>query len=429
MFRRSLRVFCSAFPRLFCAPRPIPELFAARYSIPPVRRLWELRWRSRIRFRIMTGRLKTDSQGNFEFDNVPFNNYHVTATAAGFQSAEQDTDVRSPIPLEVKFALKIGTATTTVTVETGADLVETDSTHAYRRRPRPVRQAAARKPVFLAQFAGDAGLAGSRGRLERPVSRARRSRVQLLLPRRPADYGSAKQSLLQSDPGRRRAVDGSDRRRASGRIWRQDQPGDRGDHALGPGHDPAARRYHGFLRHVRHHATSGFDLAYGGTEVGQLHLRQRARTPAGFWMGRNSRSCTIMATKRTCSTASIQAHAERYDQLRISASRVPGSRRRIPTTRRTRLHGPDRFVRYLSIFDSLQRLGSQWAGGRPHDQRSKIRTFNIAPTWTHAAERQYGFDLRRFRSAGSIQLLSERGSFRRSHSGSATCRPSARIAG
>ncbi len=70
---------------------------------------------------------QTDSQGKFEFDNVPFNNYHVTATAAGFQSAEQDTDVRSPIPLELKFALKIGTATTSVTVETGADLVEADS--------------------------------------------------------------------------------------------------------------------------------------------------------------------------------------------------------------------------------------------------------------------------------------------------------------
>ena len=28
--------------------------------------------------------VNTDAQGAFEFDNVPFNNYHMTATAAGF---------------------------------------------------------------------------------------------------------------------------------------------------------------------------------------------------------------------------------------------------------------------------------------------------------------------------------------------------------
>jgi Carboxypeptidase regulatory-like domain/TonB-dependent Receptor Plug Domain len=72
--------------------------------------------------------VQTDSQGRFEFDNVPFNNYHLTANAGGFQNAEQDIDVRSPVPLDLKFNLKIGTATTTVTVETAGDLVEADTT-------------------------------------------------------------------------------------------------------------------------------------------------------------------------------------------------------------------------------------------------------------------------------------------------------------
>ena len=71
---------------------------------------------------------KTDGQGKFEFDNIPYNNYHLTASAAGFQSAEQDVDVRSPVPVEVKISLKIGAATTTVTVEGSQDLVETDPT-------------------------------------------------------------------------------------------------------------------------------------------------------------------------------------------------------------------------------------------------------------------------------------------------------------
>jgi hypothetical protein len=69
---------------------------------------------------------KTDSQGGFVFNNVPYNNYHLTASAGGFQGADQDIDIRSPVPLEVKFSLKIGTATTNVNVTAGADLIETD---------------------------------------------------------------------------------------------------------------------------------------------------------------------------------------------------------------------------------------------------------------------------------------------------------------
>src|ERR1700743_213909 len=69
---------------------------------------------------------KTDNQGNFVFNNVPFNNYHTTAAASGFQTGQQDIDLRSSVPLDVKFSLAVGAAATSVTVEAGADLVETD---------------------------------------------------------------------------------------------------------------------------------------------------------------------------------------------------------------------------------------------------------------------------------------------------------------
>ncbi len=69
---------------------------------------------------------KTDTQGNFEFDNLPYNNYHVSITDPGFQAASQDVNVRSSVPIGLKVNLKLGTATTTVNVESsGADLVET----------------------------------------------------------------------------------------------------------------------------------------------------------------------------------------------------------------------------------------------------------------------------------------------------------------
>jgi hypothetical protein len=74
--------------------------------------------------------VRTDTNGIFEFDNIPFNNYHLSVSASGFQGGEQDINVRSPLPIEAKISLNIGVANQSVTVTTAGDLVETDpSTH------------------------------------------------------------------------------------------------------------------------------------------------------------------------------------------------------------------------------------------------------------------------------------------------------------
>ena len=67
-----------------------------------------------------------DSEGAFRFNNVPFNPYHMIVTATGFASYTQDVDVRSTVPTAVEISLKVASAaTTTVTVEaTGGDLIE-----------------------------------------------------------------------------------------------------------------------------------------------------------------------------------------------------------------------------------------------------------------------------------------------------------------
>ncbi|HTX39881.1 MAG TPA: carboxypeptidase regulatory-like domain-containing protein [Bryobacteraceae bacterium] len=70
----------------------------------------------------------TDGQGKFELDNIPFNNYHMTVTAAGFQTNTQDVSVRTAVPLQVNATLVVGTASTTVEVTAAADLVENVST-------------------------------------------------------------------------------------------------------------------------------------------------------------------------------------------------------------------------------------------------------------------------------------------------------------
>ena len=70
----------------------------------------------------------TDSTGKFSFPNVPFNPYHMTVKAAGFAQSAQDVDVRSVVPVSVNVSLTVAASTDTVTVESAGDLVENDPT-------------------------------------------------------------------------------------------------------------------------------------------------------------------------------------------------------------------------------------------------------------------------------------------------------------
>jgi hypothetical protein len=72
--------------------------------------------------------LKTDATGRFQFSNVPLNPYHLSVSAAGFGEAAQDADVRSTIPVNVNVALQLAGASTTVKVEGSGDLLENDPT-------------------------------------------------------------------------------------------------------------------------------------------------------------------------------------------------------------------------------------------------------------------------------------------------------------
>jgi hypothetical protein len=70
----------------------------------------------------------TDNAGKFSIPNVPFNPYHLAVTGQGFAPYAQDVDVRSLVPLSVTISLQVASSSTVVTVESGSDLVENDST-------------------------------------------------------------------------------------------------------------------------------------------------------------------------------------------------------------------------------------------------------------------------------------------------------------
>ena len=69
-----------------------------------------------------------DATGQFRFTNIPANPYRLVATSPGFQAATQDVNVNSSLPLNVKLQLQVATSNTVVTVEAPPDLVQNDPT-------------------------------------------------------------------------------------------------------------------------------------------------------------------------------------------------------------------------------------------------------------------------------------------------------------
>ena len=71
----------------------------------------------------------TDSAGKFSFANVPSNPYHLSVSMQGFAPYAQDVDVRSAVPMSLKVTLQISANAESVTVQgEGGDLVENDPT-------------------------------------------------------------------------------------------------------------------------------------------------------------------------------------------------------------------------------------------------------------------------------------------------------------
>ena len=70
----------------------------------------------------------TDATGQFVFSNVPFNPYTIDASAKGFASLSQSVEIRSSVGITANLVLQIEGASQTVTVESGSDLIENDST-------------------------------------------------------------------------------------------------------------------------------------------------------------------------------------------------------------------------------------------------------------------------------------------------------------
>jgi hypothetical protein len=70
----------------------------------------------------------TDDAGRFAIPNVPFNPYHLIARGQGFAPYAQDIDVRSVVPVTVNIGLKLQSSETVTVESNAADLLENDPT-------------------------------------------------------------------------------------------------------------------------------------------------------------------------------------------------------------------------------------------------------------------------------------------------------------
>jgi hypothetical protein len=70
----------------------------------------------------------SDASGQFTFSNIPFNPYQIAVSANGFGSLTRNVEIRSAVGTSLKLALPIAGASSTVTVEAQGDLVEDDPT-------------------------------------------------------------------------------------------------------------------------------------------------------------------------------------------------------------------------------------------------------------------------------------------------------------
>jgi hypothetical protein len=70
----------------------------------------------------------SDALGQFEFSNITFDSYVLAVSAQGFASQRKGVDLQSVVGASVKLVMQIASADSTVTVESQGDLVETDPT-------------------------------------------------------------------------------------------------------------------------------------------------------------------------------------------------------------------------------------------------------------------------------------------------------------
>ena len=248
--------------------------------------------------------VKTDTNGNFAFVNIPFNPYHLSVSAQGFTTFTEDVDVKSSVPNVLKVGLKIGGASESVTVtENAADLLEvTPEEHTDVDRslidnlPLESQSSSVSSLITLASpgvvadsnglFHGLGDHAENSFSVDGQPITDQQSKIfsnqipsdsiqslEVIEGAPPAEYGGKTSVIVKVTT---RSGSGAER----------------------TPHGEVTTSYGTFGT-----STENANLAYGGEQVGQLHFLGRTEHWPLPRSARNRRSCTTRATRRIFLTA------------------------------------------------------------------------------------------------------------------------------
>jgi len=316
----------------------------------------------------------TDASGNFSFPNVPFNPYHLSVSATGFAPFAQDVDVRSSVPVEVKIGLQIAGSSATVTVEGGADLLENDSTFhtdvdraLFEKLPL---ESASSSVSSLVTLSTPGVAADSNGLFHGLGDHAENSfsvdgqpitdqQSKVFSNQIPLDSIQSLEVISGAPP-----AEFGDKTSLVIKVTTRSGQG------VTTPHGSITGSYGSFGT-----AETGFDLAYGGEKWGNFIAA------SGLNSGRflDGPEFTVMHDKGN--------EENIFDRVDYQLSTADSVHLNLGYTR-SWFQTPNSFDAQLAApwFGVVVNNGGLDPDGNvvgPADQRSKIGTFNIAPTWTH----------------------------------------------
>jgi hypothetical protein len=317
----------------------------------------------------------SDSSGRFSFPNVPFSSYHMTVIAKGFATHVEDVDVRSTVPISLTIKMELPSAVTTVTV-TGEphDLLSTNPTmetninrQLFNQLPLESQSSSLSSLVTLASpgvaadsnglFHGIGDHASNSFSLDGQPITDQQSKVfsnqipvasvqsmQVIEGAPPAEYGDKTSLVILVTT--------------------------RSGQGVTTPHGDVSASYGTFGT-----TNDGFDLAYGGQKWGNF-IAVNGLDTSRFLDGPEF---DVMHDKGNEENA--------FDRIDYSFSQKDSLNLNLEFTR-SWFQTPNSYdaqdaTAWNGVVVDNGGLGPNGLPVGPTDQRSQIRTFDIAPTWTH----------------------------------------------
>ncbi|HEX8817990.1 MAG TPA: TonB-dependent receptor [Terriglobales bacterium] len=335
----------------------------------------------------------TDATGKFTISNIPFNPYHLTVTASGFSSHTQDVDLRSAVPTVLNITLQIASSNETVTVEAGQDLLENDPTFhtdvdksLFDKLPL---ESASSSVSSLVTLATPGIAADSNGLFHGLGDHAQNSFSVDGQPITDQQSKVFSNQIPMDSIQSMEVISGAPPAEFGGKTSVVINVTTRSGQGVTPPHGSVTASYGSFGT-----ATGAFDVSYGGKNWGNFI------SAGGLNTGRflDPPEFTVIHDKGNQSNV--------FDRVDYQISDADSIHLNLGYTR-SWFQTPNSFDSQdatawsglAGVLPAIQNYGGIAPNGQvvgPADQRSKINTFNIAPSWTRIINTNSVFTLGAF---------------------------------